>query len=79
MILEIFGPFQESSLPGLWRGLVATAVVLAAVAVLRPSDLGCLRIFVGTQDRHGSRLGGGLRLSGRAGRGSLLGSPRVLA
>jgi hypothetical protein len=46
MILEIFGPFQESSLPGLWRGLVATAVVLATVAVLRPSDLGCLRIFL---------------------------------
>jgi hypothetical protein len=46
MLLEIFGPFQESSLPGLWRGLVATAVVLAASAVLRPSDLGCLRIFL---------------------------------
>jgi hypothetical protein len=46
MILEIFGPLRSSSLPGLWRGLVATKLLLIVAVVFLPS-YGCVRTFVG--------------------------------
>jgi len=47
--LEIFGPFGQSSVPGVRRGLIATIVLLAGgplVADLVPGPLPCLRVLL---------------------------------
>lgn len=39
LTLEIFGPFHTSSVPGLWRGLVASALIYAVLLAVNSSKL----------------------------------------